>query len=83
MSSHKIYWFPAKNYGWGWGVPQTWQGRIVVLAFLLLIAGGAYFRERMGSVTFLAYATGLIFLLVAICWLKGEPLQWRWGERKK
>ena len=20
------YWFPVKRYGWGWGLPGTWEG---------------------------------------------------------
>jgi hypothetical protein len=26
------YWFPAKRYGWGWGLPVTWQGWAVLAA---------------------------------------------------
>jgi hypothetical protein len=36
------YWFPAKRYGWGWGLPVTWQGWLV--AFIALtVAGGFVF----------------------------------------
>ena len=35
------YWFPAKTYGWGWGIPATWQGWTVSLAFFVLLFGGA------------------------------------------
>lgn len=24
------YWFPAKRYGWGWGLPSSWQGWVVL-----------------------------------------------------
>lgn len=41
------YWFPAKTYGWGWGMPITWQGWLVFLAALGLFACGAFlFRRR-------------------------------------
>lgn len=33
-------WFPAKRYGWGWGFPITWQGWIVMAAFLALVTSG-------------------------------------------
>ena len=36
------YWFPAKTYGWGWGLPITWQGWLVFLAALALFACGAF-----------------------------------------
>jgi hypothetical protein len=42
MEEGKKYWFPAKppGYGWGWGLPTTWQGWLVVVVwFVLLVAG--------------------------------------------
>ena len=40
MTNHLIYWFPAKRYGWGWGLPSVWQGWVVmgIFAVLLLVA---------------------------------------------
>jgi hypothetical protein len=35
------YWFPAKRYGWGWGLPCTWQGWLVLAAYLGLMVGAA------------------------------------------
>jgi len=26
MQTERDYWFPAKRYGWGWGIPNRWQG---------------------------------------------------------
>ena len=26
-------WFPAKRYGYGWGLPSRWQGWVVMLVF--------------------------------------------------
>ena len=36
------YWFPAKRYGWGWGLPTVWQGRLVFIAFFVLVALAVY-----------------------------------------
>jgi hypothetical protein len=36
------YWFPAKRYGWGWGLPMTWQGWLVLAAFLALVVAGTF-----------------------------------------
>src|SRR6266702_3273794 len=30
MQSDGKYWFPAKRYGYGWGIPTTWQGWLVL-----------------------------------------------------
>jgi hypothetical protein len=72
------YWFPAKRHGWGWGPPCSWHGWAVLLAYLLLVLGGIpLIQASMGSAIYLAYALSLTAVLVAICWLKGEPPRWR------
>ncbi len=39
------FWFPAKRYGWGWGLPVRWQGWLVlVLYFASICAGIKYFQ---------------------------------------
>ncbi len=41
MMQHEC-WFPAKppERGWGWGTPQTWQGWVVYIGYLVLLAAG-------------------------------------------
>ncbi len=74
------YWFPAKRYGWGWGPPIRWQGWAVLAAFLALVAGGAVvLLPDRGPAVFLPYSLLLCLLLVAVCWIKGEPP----GRREK
>jgi hypothetical protein len=74
------YWFPAKLYGWGWGLPITWQGWVVLLAFAgLLVAGILILPPRQSPARFIAYAVVLTVLFVGVCWWKGEPPRWRWG----
>jgi hypothetical protein len=75
------YWFPAKKYGWGWGTPATWQGWAVIGGYMLLLLGGiALIDTRLHVTVFLAYTAVVSALFVAICWLKGEPPRWRWGN---
>lgn len=75
------YWFPAKRFGWGWGPPTTWQG------WLVLAAGGAAqiviaVRWMPGEPVRFGLATAaLVVALIAICYAKGEPPAWRWGDR--
>ncbi len=82
-SSEKTqFWFPAKRYGWGWGVPSVWQGWAVLAAFaVLLVLDAAIFLPSRRHIAFVAYSALLSLLLVAICWAKGEPPGWRWGEK--
>jgi hypothetical protein len=77
------HWFPAKRYGWGWGPPSTWQGWTVLAAYLaLVLAGIPWIQFAWGGGPYLLYVLGLTVLLVAVCWLKGEPPRWRWGDRE-
>ena len=41
MSAEREYWFPTKRYGWGWGIPTTWQGWLVLAAFVVLLIIGS------------------------------------------
>jgi hypothetical protein len=75
------YWFPAKRYGWGWGPPITWQGWVVMAVFVVLLAAGAIgLLPTYGQLVFMLYSLGLCAALVGVCWLKGEPPRWRWGD---
>ncbi|WP_414650209.1 hypothetical protein [Dyella sp.] len=77
------YWFPAKTYGWGWGAPRTWEGWTVLALYVAAIAALTHFfppRVMPGGFGLgLCVATAI---LIAVCWLKGEPPRWRWGDRQ-
>jgi hypothetical protein len=76
------YWFPAKRYGWGWGFPSSWQGWIVLFIYVTLVLGGIpLVRPSERTAAYVAYVSVLTAILIAICWLKGEPPRWHWGDR--
>ena len=78
----KRYWFRARRYGYGWGLPLTWQGWVVFVAYLLLLVAGCYlFPPSQDRAGFVAYIVVLTAVWCAICYAKGEPLKWRWGRR--
>ena len=81
MNSTKKYWFPAKRYGWGWGIPSIWQGWLVLLLYTASIASlAALYPPASNGRIFFSGIIGLSIALVVICWLKGEPPRWRWGK---
>jgi hypothetical protein len=83
MAKQRQYWFPAKRYGWGWGMPQAWQGWVVlVVLFALVGAGIVFFGPNRHGLGFTLYNVVLVALLMAVCWITGEPPRWRWGEDK-
>lgn len=72
------YWFPAKRYGWGWGVPRTWQGWLVLLAYVAVVLASTALPSTVAKVVVVVLATGALLL---VCLTKGEPTRWRWGGR--
>lgn len=77
------YWFPAKRYGWGWGPPATWQGWVVVVTWFIILALGLLVLEsrRKGLGWMLLFISLMSLVLVLVCYWKGEPPKWRWGDR--
>jgi len=74
MSSTPRYWFPAKRYGWGWGVPQAWQGWLVLIGFVaVLLAPSILFDGEAADVATLVATVVACPLLLWVCFLKGEP----------
>jgi len=77
------YWFPAKRYGWGWGLPVAWQGWVVLATHLaLLVLGFALIDLNANALGFLLYVGVITAALLVVCWRKGEPPRWRWGSRE-
>lgn len=80
-SSGRRIWFPAKRYGWGWGLPVAWQGWLV----LLLYAAGLFVALKWLPPAIEPLRYGLCVgvltaVLLVVCWVKGEPPRWRWGK---
>ena len=69
----KGYWFPAKKYGFGWGLPHTWQGWVTVAVFLLCLGLATYViqpRDNPILYSLIVVLVSAVFLLVV--YLKGE-----------
>lgn len=79
-ASPAYYWFPAKRYGYGWGLPVRWQGWVVFAVYVLSLMLISFLWPPGRSM--LAFQVGLwtaTAMLAAICYWKGEPPRWRWG----
>ncbi len=83
----KKLWFKRKRYGWGW-TPVSWEGWTVLFCYIVLLISD--FRtidavQHSGSDTLINFAPRFIILtviLIAICYWRGEPPKWTWGEDK-
>jgi hypothetical protein len=73
------YWFPVRpaRNGWGWGLPQVWQGWAVLLAFSVLLTGGEITLASYGALVLAAWGLLMGALLLAVCFWKGEPQSMR------
>ena len=82
MQSERRYWFPAKRYGWGWGIPCSWQGWLVLGIYGALLVLGIFIFPpvtEFGSLN--VYFAAVSAVLLVVCWLTGEPPSWRWGKK--
>jgi len=79
LDSPPRHWFRAKRHGmgYGWGLPLTWEGWLVLAVYVLGITAGAlvYFVMPVGPATwvYVGWAFVLSLALVAVCFAKGEP----------
>ena len=76
------YWFSAKSYGWGWGLPSAWQGWLVLALFMTSLVALPFVISPSDQLAlFLVVVTVLSGFLLGVCYLKGEPPKWRWGGK--
>jgi hypothetical protein len=80
MTTPDAYWFRAKRYGFGWGLPSKWQGWMVLAIWLGIVSIGIYALRRQHPFAFAALLGSSTALYVWVCYAKGEPAKWRWGE---
>ena len=75
-------WWAPKRYGYGAGLPITWQGWAVTLAYALLVTGAAIGLLPHSILAFVAITVGATAALILICARKTRGgWRWRWGEK--
>ena len=68
------YWFPAKRFGFGWGLPCRWQGWLTMVLYQGVVVGASVlFRHGHHTQAHLIVIGVATALLVLVCVLKGEP----------
>ena len=77
---NRAFWFPAKKYGYGWGLPARWQGWVALASLLALFAVGGFAVLPAHPVWFGTLTILLFGALIGLGHLKGEPTHWRWGS---
>jgi hypothetical protein len=79
LAQRQPYWFHAKRYGWGWGLPARWQGWAVLVTWFVIVVAASPFLALRNTVLFFVFLLVMVAVLIAICYAKGEPPHWRWG----
>ena len=75
------YWFYAKQYGWGWGLPATWEGWCVMgLYLVILVAAATWVPPHRFPGCFAGTVTVATSISGVVAWKTGEPPHWRWGK---
>jgi hypothetical protein len=74
-------WFAPKRYGYGAGLPISWQGWLLTIAFAALLICLALLR-RQYPIQLFAIGAPLIavFAVIASKTTRGG-WRWRWGEK--
>jgi hypothetical protein len=73
-------WFSPKRYGYGSGLPISWQGWAVTLGYVAAILGTSVaFKDR--PLQLIAILTPLTLALMVICARTTRGgWRWRWGS---
>lgn len=79
-------WFRAKKYGYGWRLPATWQGWVVLIAYFAFVIGNFIRIDRYShsaSDTLRPYIIQTILISIiflVIVYFTGEKPKWRFGK---
>ena len=72
------FWFHAKLFGYGWGLPASWQGWVVLVVYLALVIATVLFAPAVTRLPAIFVFTAMLIVVVAFT---GErPAKWRWGK---
>ena len=76
MKEENEIWVPAKKHGFGWGLPVSWKGWVVLAIYALLLVIGAIFLTNPGIPVafFITHIVVFSGVLIFICWKKGEKI---------
>ena len=74
-------WFAPKRYGYGAGLPISWQGWAVTIGFLAVAVASAYcFAQRPPDRCSPILVPAIVALLVITARTTRGGWRWRWGE---
>ena len=74
-------WFAAKRYGYGAGLPVSWQGWAIMIGFMAIVAAVAYLfgDQRVRLIGIIVPLSAALIVITARTTRGGW--RWRWGEK--
>jgi hypothetical protein len=80
MEDDRPAWFAPKRYGYGAGLPISWQGWAVTVAFLAFAFGVSIrFKDNIAVTLALMTPAVVAFLVICARTTRGG-WRWRWGD---
>ena len=81
MSDNGPEWFAPKRYGYGSGLPISWQGWAITVAFMAGAVATAFFFSGRPIAVFAILIPLTAMLLVITAKTTRGGWRWRWGEK--
>jgi hypothetical protein len=76
-------WFEPKRYGYGAGLPISWQGWVIMILYVALVVGSALLFVRLKLILFFAIVVpATMALLVIAARTTRGGWRWRWGGKE-
>jgi hypothetical protein len=73
-------WFAPKRFGFGAGLPVSWQGWAMSIGFIAIAWGTDFlFRDRPLVVAAVLLPLTIVFMIIAAKTTRGG-WHWRWGK---
>ncbi len=79
-------WFGKRRYGYGWGLPQKWQGWVTLLIWTMLVIASTKMlpKDKTAPLTdalpWFSTLLILIVLLFVVCYKTSGKPEWHWGD---
>ena len=73
-------WFAPKRYGYGAGLPISWQGWFVTAVFMVLVIGAAILFEDESMIFVGILIPSTLALLIISARTTRGGWRWRWGK---
>jgi hypothetical protein len=77
------YWFRARDYGYGVGLPLNWKGWALLAALICAMLGGQYLIQRLlpQHDWAIAVVLAVIFVIAPLVWLAWRKTEGGWHSR--